>query len=84
MSGTTLPAGLSHCWQLSLGPHPLDLSSSTFNAGVLLMVWTILQPSYVCWRQHGVISCITRISRPLSTTSARSYTTSTTTHTIGT
>ena len=30
-----------------LGPHPLDLSSSTFNTGVLSMLWTILQQSQV-------------------------------------
>ena len=31
MPGTTLAAGVPHCWQLPLGPHPLDLSSYTVN-----------------------------------------------------
>ena len=53
VSGTILAAGVSHCWQQSLGPHPPDLSSSTFNTGVLSMLWTILQPRYVGWRQRG-------------------------------
>ena len=38
VSSTTLAAGLSHCQQLSLCPHPLDLSSSTFNTGVRSML----------------------------------------------
>ena len=68
MFGTTLVAGVSHYWQLSLGPHPVNLSSSTFNTKVVSILWTILQPfntrvvsilwtilqpSYVGWRQHG-------------------------------
>ena len=35
MYGTTLVVGVAHCWQLSLGPHPLVSSSSTFNTGVM-------------------------------------------------
>ena len=31
MPGTTVAAGVPHCWQLPLGPHPLDLSSYTVN-----------------------------------------------------
>ena len=47
MCGTTLAAGVPHCWQLLLGPHPLGPSSSTFNTRALSMLWTILQPSYL-------------------------------------
>jgi hypothetical protein len=47
MFGTTLAARVPHCWKLSWVPHPLDLSSCTFNTRVLgTRLWT-MQSKYV-------------------------------------
>ena len=52
MFGTTLVATVPRFWQLSLVPHPLDLSSHIFNTKVLGKRCSIMQkqPSYVDWR----------------------------------
>ena len=53
--GSTLATRVPHCWQLSSAPHPLDLSSCTFNTRILgTRFWTIQQPSYFSWRQYGL------------------------------
>ena len=56
MYGITLSARVPHYWHWSLVPHPLALSSCTFNTRVTLgtRLWTIQQPSYVGWRQYGL------------------------------
>ena len=55
MFGSTLAARVARCWQLSLVPHPLDLSSCTFDARVLgTRLWTIRQPRSVGWRLYGI------------------------------